>query len=82
MNTATPITNSHGFVSYPRHEYFRRTLCHLLDASMVRGEIPADSRPGGSLVKNVRFAHARDYFGLEFVPEFSAKRWSPCEPSF
>ena len=67
------ITDSRSFVSYPRHEYFRRTLCNLLGADMARGELPADFNLVGGMVKNICFANARNYFGLELAPEFSAK---------
>jgi glucuronate isomerase len=65
------ITDSRSFVSYPRHEYFRRTLCNLLGADMAAGLIPNDLKLVGSMVKNICFANARDYFGLQLAPEFS-----------
>jgi glucuronate isomerase len=64
------ITDSRSFVSYPRHEYFRRTLCNLLGADMARGEIPNDLKLVGPMVKNICFGNAREYFGLELAPEF------------
>lgn len=67
------ITDSRSFVSYPRHEYFRRTLCNLVGGDMERGEIPNDLRLVGPMVRNICFANARDYFGLELAPAF-AKR--------
>ncbi len=66
------ITDSRSFVSCPRHEYFRRTLCNLLGGDMARGEIPNDLKLVGGMVKNICFANARDYFGLELAPEFRA----------
>jgi glucuronate isomerase len=68
------ITDSRSFVSYPRHEYFRRTLCNLLGADMAAGLIPGDLKLVGGMVKNICFANARDYFGLELAPEFSAAK--------
>ncbi len=65
------ITDSRSFVSYPRHEYFRRTLCGLLGNDMARGEIPGDLKLVGGMVRNICFGNARDYFGLELAPEFS-----------
>jgi glucuronate isomerase len=59
------LTDSRSFLSYPRHEYFRRTLCNLLGADMERGEIPADRALVGGMVRNICFANARDYFRLE-----------------
>ncbi len=68
------ITDSRSFVSYPRHEYFRRTLCNLLGGDMARGEIPSDYKLVGAMVRNICFRNARDYFGLELAPEFMAKK--------
>ena len=56
------LTDSRSFLSFPRHEYFRRTLCNLLGAEMERGEIPNDRALVGGMVKNICFANARDYF--------------------
>ena len=59
------LTDSRSFLSYTRHEYFRRVLCNLLGAEMTRGELPDDRELMGSLVRAVCFENARDYFGLE-----------------
>jgi glucuronate isomerase len=67
------ITDSRSFLSYPRHEYFRRTLCNLLGADMAAGKIPNDLKLVGGMVKNICFGNARDYFGLEVPPEFAKK---------
>ncbi|MDO8539781.1 MAG: glucuronate isomerase [Opitutaceae bacterium] len=68
------ITDSRSFVSYPRHEYFRRTLCNLLGQDMARGEMPNDLKTVGAMVKNICFANARDFFRLELAPEYSGKK--------
>src|SRR5471032_2256233 len=65
------ITDSRSFLSYPRHEYFRRVLCNLLGGDMARGEIPNDCQLVGPMVRNVCFGNARDYFGLELAPGFA-----------
>ena len=65
------LTDSRSFVSYPRHEYFRRVLCNLIGADMASGEIPNDYKLVGPMVKNICFGNARDYFGLKLAPEFS-----------
>ncbi|RXK54861.1 glucuronate isomerase [Oleiharenicola lentus] len=65
------LTDSRSFLSYPRHEYFRRTLCNLLGHDMERGEIPHDRALVGGMVKNICFANARDYFRLELDPSFA-----------
>ncbi len=64
------LTDSRSFLSYPRHEYFRRTLCNLLGADMERGEIPNDRALVGGMVKNICFANARDYFRLELHADY------------
>lgn len=68
------ITDSRSFVSYPRHEYFRRTLCNLLGADMAAGLIPGDYAAVGAMVRNICFGNARSYFGLELAPRFAAWR--------
>jgi len=65
------LTDSRSFLSFPRHEYFRRTLCNLLGAEMALGELPLDFELVGDLVRRVCFANARDYFGLELDPAFT-----------
>lgn len=64
------LTDSRSFLSYTRHEYFRRVLCNLLGGQMERGELPADRALVGGLVKNICFANARDYFRLGLDPAF------------
>ncbi len=66
------LTDSRSFLSFPRHEYFRRTLCNLLGAEMERGELPGDFDLVGDLVRRICFTNARDYFGLELDPKFAA----------
>jgi glucuronate isomerase len=65
------LTDSRSFLSYPRHEYFRRTLCNLLGTDMERGEIPNDRALVGRMVMNICFANARDYFRLELDPVYA-----------
>ena len=67
------LTDSRSFLSYPRHEYFRRTLCNLLGGDMARGEIPSDMALVGGMVKNICFANARGHFRLGLAPEFTAR---------
>lgn len=58
------VTDSRSFLSYPRHEYFRRLLCNLLGEDVRHGLLPDDREALGRLVRNVGFANARDYFGF------------------
>jgi glucuronate isomerase len=65
------LTDSRSFLSYTRHEYFRRVLCNLLGAEMARGELPADRGLIGAMVREICFSNARDYFRLELDPAFA-----------
>ncbi len=56
------LTDSRSFLSYPRHEYFRRILCNILGTWAEEGEIPADKDMLGSVVKNISFENAKAYF--------------------
>jgi len=58
------LTDSRSFMSFPRHEYFRRILCNLLGEEMENGELPNDEGLVGSLVQNICFANAQCYLGL------------------
>ncbi len=59
------LTDSRSFMSYPRHEYFRRLLCNLLATEVERGEIPYDRELLGSLIRGICFDNAKAFFGLE-----------------
>lgn len=59
------LTDSRSFLSYPRHEYFRRILCNLIGTDVENGEIPDDMNLVGPMVENICFNNARDYFGVE-----------------
>jgi glucuronate isomerase len=58
------ITDSRSFLSYSRHDYFRRILCNLLGEDVRKGLVPDDRDLLGRLVTNVCFTNARDYFGF------------------
>ncbi|MDR2529899.1 MAG: glucuronate isomerase [Synergistaceae bacterium] len=59
------LTDSRSFLSYPRHEYFRRLLCAKLGADMENGELPSDFSLIGGVVRDVCFNNATNYFGME-----------------
>jgi glucuronate isomerase len=59
------LTDSRSFLSYTRHEYFRRILCNLLGRDAENGELPRDIETLGALVKNICYDNARNFFGLE-----------------
>ena len=59
------ITDSRSFLSYSRHEYFRRVLCHLIGRDVANGELPQNMGMLGTLVRNICYHNAKNYFGLE-----------------
>ena len=59
------VTDSRSFMSFPRHEYFRRVLCNLLGNEMEKGDLPNDPGLIGKIVRSICFANARDFLGLE-----------------
>jgi glucuronate isomerase len=59
------LTDSRSFMSYVRHEYFRRVLCRLVGADVEAGLIPADKKPVGELIENICYKNAKRYFGME-----------------
>jgi glucuronate isomerase len=66
------LTDSRSFLSYPRHEYFRRILCRVTGRWVEQGELPGDDAFAGSFVRNVSWFNARDYFNIE-VPSWASK---------
>lgn len=58
------LTDSRSFLSYTRHEYFRRTLCDLLGTDVENGEIPYDMELLGNMVENICFNNAKTYFNF------------------
>ena len=56
------LTDSRSFLSYPRHEYFRRLLCNLLGNDVEKGLIPADMQLLGQMVEDISYNNARRYF--------------------
>jgi glucuronate isomerase len=59
------VTDSRSFLSFIRHEYFRRILCNLIGAEAERGELPDDMALLSGLVRDVCYRNAAGYFGLE-----------------
>lgn len=59
------LTDSRSFLSYIRHEYFRRILCNLIGTEVDRGELPEDMDLLSGLVRDVCCRNAVGYFGLE-----------------
>jgi glucuronate isomerase len=59
------LTDSRSFLSYPRHEYFRRILCNLLGNDVENGEIPDDMKLLGQMVENICYYNAKNYFDFD-----------------
>ena len=58
------LTDSRSFLSYTRHEYFRRILCNILGEWVENGEYPDDEDTLGKIVKNISFRNAEKYFNI------------------
>jgi len=61
------VTDSRSFMSYPRHEYFRRILCEVIGQDVVRGELPNDDAVLGRLIQDICYRNARNYLNF---PDF------------
>jgi glucuronate isomerase len=59
------LTDSRSFLSYPRHDYFRRILCNLLGKDIENGELPASELEFiGKMIENISYHNAKNYFGF------------------
>ncbi|HEX8061516.1 MAG TPA: glucuronate isomerase, partial [Cyclobacteriaceae bacterium] len=58
------LTDSRSFLSFPRHEYFRRILCNLIGNDVENGELPNDEKWLGKLVSDVCYGNAKEYFNF------------------
>ena len=56
------LTDSRSFLSYPRHEYFRRILCNLFGEEIEHGELPDDAKWIGKIVQDICYNNAKNYF--------------------
>ena len=62
------LTDSRSFLSYPRHEYFRRILCNLLGNDVENEEIPNNMDLLGNIVQDICYRNAVNYFGIPVAP--------------
>jgi glucuronate isomerase len=58
------ITDSRSFMSFPRHEYFRRVLCNLVGTEMQNGLLPDSMELVGKMVRNICFHNAASYLNM------------------
>ncbi|MGL1886169.1 MAG: glucuronate isomerase [Reichenbachiella sp.] len=56
------LTDSRSFLSFPRHEYFRRILCDIIGKDVVNGELPNDIKLLGQMVQDISYNNAKNYF--------------------
>lgn len=61
------LTDSRSFLSYPRHEYFRRVLCNILGEEMEKGELPEDMDLIGKMVVDISYQNAKEYFNFNAI---------------
>ncbi len=62
------LTDSRSFLSFPRHEYFRRILCNLIGNDVANGELPNDMEWLGKIISDICYYNAREYFKFHKVP--------------
>ena len=58
------LTDSRSFLSFPRHEYFRRILCNLIGTDVANGELPHDEKWLGKIVSDISYHNAKNFFSL------------------
>jgi glucuronate isomerase len=68
------LTDSRSFLSYPRHEYFRRILCNLFGEEIENGELPNDIEWTGKIIQDICYNNARQYFNFDKTVE-TQKEW-------
>ena len=59
------LTDSRSFLSYPRHEYFRRILCNLVGEEIEQGELPSDINWMGKIIQDICYYNAKTYFNFK-----------------
>lgn len=59
------LTDSRSFLSFPRHEYFRRILCNVIGADVEKGELPNDEKFLGKIVSDICYYNAKNYFNFK-----------------
>jgi glucuronate isomerase len=58
------LTDSRSFLSFPRHEYFRRILCNIIGKDIDEGLLPSDIKFFGKIVQNICYYNAKNFFKL------------------
>ena len=63
------LTDSRSFLSFPRHEYFRRILCNLFGSEIEAGELPDDLEWTGQVIQDICYRNASNYFNWKGLEE-------------
>lgn len=63
------LTDSRSFLSFPRHEYFRRIICNLFAQEIEQGELPNDIPWTGKIIQDICYNNARNYFGWQHLTQ-------------
>jgi glucuronate isomerase len=58
------VTDSRGFLSFPRHEYFRHILCNVLGEEIEKGELPNEMKLIGNMVEAICYKNTENYFTI------------------
>ncbi len=58
------LTDSRSFVSYPRHEYFRRIMCNIIGEWVENGEYPNDKKYLKEIVEGISYRNGKEYFNF------------------
>jgi len=66
------LTDSRSFLSYPRHEYFRRIVCDLFGQEIEQGEMPGDIAWVGKVIQDICYFNAQQYFNWQFLEQQTA----------
>ena len=66
------VTDSRSFMSYPRHEYFRRVLCNLIGTEIEKGELPDSEELVGSMISRICYQNAAEYLSLPMAEKAAA----------
>ena len=63
------LTDSRSFLSFPRHEYFRRLLCNMFGEEVENGELPNEIEWIGKVIQDICFNNAKNYFNWQHMEE-------------
>jgi len=70
------LTDSRSFLSFPRHEYFRRLLCNLFGEEIENGELPNDVPWIGQVIQDICYNNAKNYFNWQYIDDTSVSKTS------